>query len=208
MVPFGMDPENAMRVHIVSFQNMVFGTIELIVFVITVRKTDLTFDKEHVQQLLGHTLPIAAALVGLSFVSRATLMPVATVEFIVVTGVFLVGSVMRVLAIFQLGVVGFKFDIAFRKEQRLKTSQLYKYMRHPTYTAMMLVILSYAITTHHLLVGSLGLLIAWFGFQFRISFEEKALEGQFGEEYLQYRTKTGMWFPKWGEGTRNPSANE
>ena len=187
---------------------MVYGAIELIVFVITVRKTDITFDKEHVKQLIGHTLPIAAALVGLSFVSRATMVPVTVWEIILITGVFLVGAFLRVLAIYQLGKTGFKFDIAFRRKQKLKTNQLYGYMRHPTYTAMMLVILAYAITTNNWLIGSLGMLVAWFGFQFRIGYEEKALEGQFGEEYFQYQTKTGMWYPKLGKKTRKPSVGE
>ena len=69
-------------------------------------------------------------------------------------------------------------------------------MRHPSYTAMMLVVLSYAINTHSWLIGSLGMLVALFGFQFRIGYEEEALEREFGEEYQQYRAKTGMWFPK------------
>ena len=148
-------------------------------------------------------MPIAAALIGLSLVSRATMVPLASLEMVLITGFFLVGAVMRILAIYQLGEIGFKFDIAFRKEQKLKTNQLYGYMRHPTYTAMMLVILAYAITTNNWLIGSLGMLVAWFGFQFRISYEEKALEDQFGEEYLFYRTETGMWFPKFGKGTRS-----
>ena len=102
---------------------------------------------------------------------------------------------MRILAIAQLGVLRFKFNIAFREQQTLKTDQLHGYMRHPTYTAMMLVVLAYAVTTHSWYVGIVGILSAWFGFQFRIHFEEKALKEQFGEEYDNYRVKTPMWLP-------------
>ncbi|MDE0848699.1 MAG: isoprenylcysteine carboxylmethyltransferase family protein, partial [Nitrospinaceae bacterium] len=95
----------------------------------------------------------------------------------------------------QLGVLRFKFNIAFREKQTLKTDQLHGLMRHPTYTAMMLVILAYAVTTHSWLAGGLGTLSAWFGFQFRIHFEERALKEQFGVEYERYRSQTPMWLP-------------
>ena len=36
-----------------SIHNMVFGVIELVVFVITVKPTDLTFDRAHIKQLFG-----------------------------------------------------------------------------------------------------------------------------------------------------------
>ena len=197
MTPLGLHSENAVRVHLVSFENLIYGLIELAVFVVTVRKTDLTFDRQHVRQLFGHTLPIAAALMGLSFVSRMTVAPVTRLELILIAGVFLAGAVMRVLAIRQLGGTGFKFDIVFRDEQKLKIDQLYGYMRHPSYTAMMLVILAYAMTTHNVWAGAAGMLAAWFGFQFRIHSEEKALAVRFGEAYSRYRATTGMWLPKW-----------
>lgn len=196
LVPVGLSLENADRFLLVSFHNLVYGIIELVLFVVTVRKTDITFDKEHVLQLFGHVLPIAAALIGLSFVSRMTTVPVTTVELALIMAVFFCGAGMRVLAVYQLGSVGFKFDIVFREEQKLKTDQLYGRMRHPAYTAMMLVVLAYALTTHGWLAGSLGMVSAWFGFQFRIFHEEKALAARYGLEYLEYRAKTGMWLPK------------
>jgi len=95
----------------------------------------------------------------------------------------------------QLGVLRFKFNIAFREKQTLKTDGLHGLMRHPTYTAMMLVILAYAVTTNSWVWGVLGILSAWFGFQFRIYFEELALAEQFGGEYEKYRNATPMWLP-------------
>ena len=103
---------------------------------------------------------------------------------------------MRVIAVCQLGAQAFKFDIVFREQQTLRTEKLYSWIRHPSYTAMMIVILAYALTTHHWLAGGFGLASAWFGFQYRIHHEEKALLEQFGDKYAEYRNKTGMWFPK------------
>ncbi len=117
-------------------------------------------------------------------------------ELAIIMAVFVVGSTMRVLAVCQLGSQAFKFDIVFRDQQALRKEKLYGWIRHPSYTAMMIVILAYALTTHYWLAGGLGLAFAWFGFQYRIHHEEKALLAQFGEEYVTYRNKTGMWFPK------------
>jgi putative endonuclease len=115
---------------------------------------------------------------------------------------FFSGAVLRVVAVCQIGLLGFKFDITFRAEQKIKTDQLYGLMRHPSYTAMMIVVLAYAVTTNSWLAGILGLASAWFGFQFRIHFEEAALLEQFGDEYAAYRGRTAMWLPLPGGGAQ------
>ena len=195
LIPLGMTDTNIERFLVVSFINLIFGIIEMIIFVLTERPEDIKFDKAYLQQLWGHVLPIVAALIGMSFVSRSTEIPVALGEGVAIATLFLIGSVMRVWAVAQLGVLRFKFNIAFREKQTLKTDGLHGLMRHPTYTAMMLVVLAYAITTHSWVFGTLGTLSAWFGFQFRIHFEELALKEQFGTDYENYRTQTPMWLP-------------
>ncbi|MCF8720426.1 methyltransferase family protein [Nitrospina gracilis] len=198
LIPFGLEASNAPRFLMVSFQNLVFGVIEVVIFVITVKPRDATFDRDHIKQLIGHVLPIAAALIGLSFVARMSTVPMSTLELGLITTVFLAGSVLRVLAVYQLGATAFKFDIVFRDDQQLKTTHLYRFIRHPSYTAMMVVILAYALNTHHLLAGILGMLSAAFGFQYRIHYEEEGLKERFGEDYLRYRSRTGMWLPRPG----------
>ncbi len=196
LVPLGLSPETAERFLLVSFCNLIFGIIEVVVFVLTVKPGDTPFDKGHLKQLFGHTLPIVAALVGLSFMGRATAIPVSTLELTLIILLFTFGSVMRVVAIYQIGAVAFKFDIVFRQEQKLKTDQLHGLMRHPSYTAMMLVVVSYAVISHSLIWGAVGIVSAWAGFQYRIYHEETALAEQFGEEYQAFRSSTGMWFPR------------
>ena len=195
LVPLGMTDSNMERFLIVSFCNLIFGIIEVVFFALTERPEDILFDKAYLQQLFGHVLPIVAALVGMSFVARMTEAPVTGLELGLIVLIFLTGSVMRVWSIAQLGVLRFKFNIAFREKQTLKTDGLHGIIRHPTYTAMMLVVLAYAITTHSWLIGTLGTLSALFGFQYRIHFEELALKEQFGEEYDHYRATTPMWLP-------------
>ena len=195
LIPIGMNEANLERFLIISCFNLIFGIIEMIFFVLTERPEDITFDKAYFQQLWGHVIPIVLALVGISFVARATEVPLSLVESFVILGLFLAGSILRILSISQLGILRFKFNIAFRDKQTLKTDQLHGLMRHPTYTAMMLVVLAYAFTAHSWFVGVIGTLSAFFGFQFRIHFEELALREQFGEKYIKYRSETPMWLP-------------
>ncbi len=195
LVPWGMTDANIERFLIVSYCNLIFGIIEMVFFALTERPEDIIFDKAYMQQLIGHVLPIIIALVGLSFVARVTEVPVTLGEGVLIATLFLLGSLLRIAAIAQLGLLRFKFNIAFREKQTLKTDGLHGAMRHPTYTAMMVVIAAYAITTHSWLIGSLGLLSALFGFQYRIHYEEQALKEQFGKAYQNYRAKTPMWLP-------------
>ncbi len=196
LMPIALGPENAPRFVVQSIHNAVFGIIELVIFAITVKPADAAFDRAHVKQLLGHTLPIAVALIGLSYVSRMSVVPLGRVELGLIMALFLAGSILRVVAVVQLGSQAFKFDIVFREQQALRTQKLYAWIRHPSYTAMMIVILAYALTTHYLWAGVLGMASAGFGFQYRIHYEEKALMEQFGEAYAAYRSKTGMWLPR------------
>lgn len=202
LAPWGLTLENADRFLIVSLQNTVFGIIELAIFAITVKSADTPFDREHIVQLCGHVFPITLALIGLSYVARMTPIPVTPGELAAIMTIFLAGSVLRVVAVYQLGPLAFKFDIVFRESQAMKTDQLYGLVRHPSYAAMMLVVLAYAINAHHWTAGILGMMSAWFGFQFRIHHEEKALAGYFGDKYGEYQARTGMWFPKRFPGGR------
>jgi len=196
LIPWGLTAANQDRFLIVSLMNTVFGVIELAIFAVTVKPSDITFDRPFILQLLGHTLPIAAALIGLSYFARGVEVPVEGSELALIGGLFIAGTVLRVVAVVQIGRVAFKFDIAFRDNQVLKTDQLYGWVRHPSYAAMMIVIFAYAVNTHSWTAGLLGVLVAWFGFQYRIHHEEAALASRYGEDYARFRQRTGMWLPR------------
>ena len=195
LIPWWLGSAQIERILIVSYCNLIFGIVEIVFFTLTERQEDVKFNKAYLQQLFGHVLPIIVALNGMSFVSRTTLIPVEIWELIIIAILFTFGTTLRILAISQLGFLRFKFNIAFRDKQTLKTDQLHKYMRHPTYTGMMIVILAYAVTTHSWYAGIIGTFFAFFGFQYRIHFEEKALKEHFGKDYETYRAKTPMWLP-------------
>ena len=76
---------------------------------------------------------------------------------------------------------------------QLVLTGLYRWMRHPIYTAGLLFIWLMPVMTANLLALNIGLTIY---FIIGALFEERKLVREFGEEYLQYRKVTPMLIPR------------
>jgi protein-S-isoprenylcysteine O-methyltransferase Ste14 len=75
----------------------------------------------------------------------------------------------------------------------------FRYVRHPIYLAALLGYVGTAISS--LSLFSFALLIPVFIFYGYIAgYEEKLLEGKFGDAYREYERKTGKWLPRVGRG--------
>ena len=83
---------------------------------------------------------------------------------------------------------------------RLVTDGLYRYVRHPLYTAGLVFIWLLPIMTWNLLALNIGLTAY---ILIGATFEERKLLSQFGETYADYRRKTPMLIP--GTGFINPT---
>ena len=82
------------------------------------------------------------------------------------------------------------------KEQTLITSGPYRTIRHPIYTAFILILGSTLFISSNWLIG-----LCWAGMTIlevisRIGFEESLMLEFFGEQYREYMKKTGRLFPK------------
>lgn len=82
------------------------------------------------------------------------------------------------------------------KEQALITSGPYQFIRHPIYTAFLLILGSTLFISANGLIG-----IAWIGMTVlevasRVRFEENLMLEYFGEQYHEYIQRTGKLFPK------------
>lgn len=78
------------------------------------------------------------------------------------------------------------------------TTGAFRYVRHPLYLASVLTYLGLTVST--LSLFSLAILVGIFIFHNYIaSYEEGLLEAKFGEEYREYKKKTGKWIPKIGK---------
>jgi protein-S-isoprenylcysteine O-methyltransferase Ste14 len=82
------------------------------------------------------------------------------------------------------------------KEQTLVTSGPYRFIRHPIYTAFLLILGSTLLISANWLVG-----LAWIGMTVlevasRIGFEENLMLEYFGDPYRAYMKRTGPLLPK------------
>ncbi len=82
------------------------------------------------------------------------------------------------------------------KEQTLITSGLYRLIRHPIYTAFLLILGSILFISSNWLIG-----LCWAGMTVleiisRIGFEEALMLEYFGDPYREYMKKTGRYLPR------------
>jgi protein-S-isoprenylcysteine O-methyltransferase Ste14 len=88
--------------------------------------------------------------------------------------------------------------LRIRDDHTLVTSGPYRWVRHPMYTAFLLLMAGLCLVSAHLLmlVSGFGLLLAIV--QFRTPREEAMLIGAFGEDYRAYIARTGALLPRLG----------
>ena len=82
------------------------------------------------------------------------------------------------------------------KEQSLVTTGPYRYIRHPIYTAFLLILGSTLFISSNWLIG--GCLIGMTSLEIisRIQYEEALMSEYFGEQYRLYMKKTGRLLPR------------
>ena len=105
-----------------------------------------------------------------------------------------IGLAIRWTAIATLGRA-FSANVAIRNSQQLKQTGLYRFVRHPSYTGLLLVLLAVGVRSHNwvtLLIVVTPFLAA---LTYRIHLEETMLRRAFGEEYLAYSRRTPRLVP-------------
>lgn len=106
----------------------------------------------------------------------------------------LVTAFVMILAVY-LGKAG---HVAASHEHRpagLVSAGAFRYVRHPLYLASLLFYFGLVVSTASLFC--FGLLAVIFVFyDYIASYEEKLMEGTYGEDYLHYKKNTGKWIPK------------
>jgi protein-S-isoprenylcysteine O-methyltransferase Ste14 len=81
------------------------------------------------------------------------------------------------------------------KEQSLTTSGPYRWIRHPIYTAFLLIMGATLLISANWFIGGLWLGATALNILSRIRFEEAAMASRFGEQYLAYMQTTGRLLP-------------
>ena len=86
---------------------------------------------------------------------------------------------------------------ATRKEHKLVTHGIYRYVRHPLYTIGSSFIISFSMMADNWFITMFGVL-AFILMAIRTPKEEANLIEKFGDEYREYMKRTGRFLPKLG----------
>ena len=105
----------------------------------------------------------------------------------VVAGVTLIaaGIGLRAWSIATLGRL-FQFQITIQPGHHVVTSGPYRYLRHPSYTAILLVLAGIALACGDVWSLVAALVLGGAGLAIRIRAEERQLTGALGEEYTRF----------------------
>ena len=110
------------------------------------------------------------------------------------SGILIVGLGIRWSAILTLGRF-FSVDVAMQKEHRIIRSGLYRWIRHPAYTGLLLCFLGVGIAFGNWLSLLLVMVPIAAVLIVRIRSEESALVEKFGGEYAEYKRQTRKLVP-------------
>jgi protein-S-isoprenylcysteine O-methyltransferase Ste14 len=83
------------------------------------------------------------------------------------------------------------------KEQSLITSGPYQFIRHPIYTAFILILGSTLLISANGLIGLAWLSMTVLEVASRVGFEESVMLEFFGDQYRDYMKNTGRLLPRW-----------
>jgi protein-S-isoprenylcysteine O-methyltransferase Ste14 len=108
--------------------------------------------------------------------------------------VMIAGIVVRWTAILSLGKA-FSANVAIRDSQSVYQKGLYRFVRHPSYSGMVLVFVAIALHERNWLAAALVIVLPTLALLYRIHVEEAALHQAFGVEYASYCNKTKRLIP-------------
>lgn len=82
-----------------------------------------------------------------------------------------------------------------RDSPQVIKKEIYSFIRHPMYMAMMLFYVALITATLSLLSFAMGIFIFLF-YNYIADYEEKLLEKKLGQDYVEYKNKVPRWFPR------------
>ena len=106
----------------------------------------------------------------------------------------LCGLAIRWTAILTLGR-SFSANVAIQKEQKVHREGLYRFVRHPSYSGLLLIFLSVGVHTRNWAALAIAVVPPLAALMYRIHVEEAALNEAFGAEYAEYTRETKRLVP-------------
>jgi protein-S-isoprenylcysteine O-methyltransferase Ste14 len=141
---------------------------------------------------LGLGMSVATALNGFSvffFPGGRT----SSMFFIGIT-IMLSGMALRYWAIATLGN-SFRTTIETDSSQKVVNNGPYKFIRHPSYSGLLLICFGYGISLQNWLSLLVVIIIPLVALLYRINIEEKVLTASLGPNYIDYQKRTKKLIP-------------
>jgi protein-S-isoprenylcysteine O-methyltransferase len=110
------------------------------------------------------------------------------------TALMIAGLIIRWTAILSLGKA-FSVNVAIRAGQTLYRSGLYRTVRHPSYSGMLVCFIAIAVIERNWISAALVLIFPTAALLYRIQVEERALNEAFGAQYAEYSKATMRLIP-------------
>ncbi len=117
------------------------------------------------------------------------------------TGMLVAMILGYLVAFFGIGlfIKGWREVYRARQEDRLVTTGLYKFVRHPQYTGLFIALFGEGII-HWPTIFSISLFpVIMVAYYFLARKEEREMLRKFGDDYRVYQAKVPMFFPRWGQ---------
>jgi protein-S-isoprenylcysteine O-methyltransferase len=112
----------------------------------------------------------------------------------VAVGLFAAGLVLRWWAIVTLGRF-FTVDVVVEKDHEVVQRGPFRWVRHPSYTGVLLAFLGWAMTLWNWVAMAVVLVPIFIAFLRRMKVEEDALSRALGERYVEYMKRTKRLVP-------------
>lgn len=146
------------------------------------------------QLLLWLTIvPAVTACEWLRYVARGEILTAGDWLTTLAVAVMLAALAIRWSAVWNLGKA-FSANVAIRSGQRLNTTGMYGWVRHPSYLGLLLVFAAIGIHSRHW-IGMALMAVPTAALIYRIHVEEIALREAFGAEYAEYSRVTKRLVP-------------
>jgi protein-S-isoprenylcysteine O-methyltransferase Ste14 len=89
----------------------------------------------------------------------------------------------------------FTVDVSIATTHTLKTSGLYKIVRHPSYLGLMLIITGLGLSDGSILSFIVVVASVFLAMNYRMAVEEQALIAEFGTQYEDYKKRVSRIVP-------------
>ena len=109
-------------------------------------------------------------------------------------GLFVAGLLLRWWAIVTLGRF-FTVDVTIEKDHEVVKRGPFRFVRHPSYTGVLLAFVGFALTLGNWAAFFVILLPIFVAFTFRMKVEEEALTAALGSRYTDYMRRTKRLIP-------------